>query len=802
MTPTREEIRKAITSGQTRIAKLEAELSAERDRVAALESDLLSMPPVFGAVSQAMSPADKVRLFRSLFRGREDVYPRLWENAKTGKKGYAPVCRNEWRPGICEKPRIKCGECPHRAFVPVTDETIVGHLQGHHTIGVYPMMLDETCAFLAADFDKATWAEDVTAFSATCHQMGIPVGIERSRSGNGAHAWIFFRAPVSAAIARRMGCYVLTETMRRRRDLAFSSYDRFFPNQDTMPKGGFGNLIALPLQRVPRRSHNSVFVDDALVPHVDQWGFLSTLERMDPVKVEDIAREAARRGQIIGVRAADPDDDDSPWALPPQPRAPRVDCKFPKSIHGVLAQRLFVEKDGLPPPAINAIKRLASFQNPEFYKKQSLRLSTSQTPRVITCSEELASHLSLPRGCVSAVEEFARQHGCRFVLDDQRQVGLPLDLKFQGTLTQAQQEAAQAMLEADMGVFVAPPGVGKTVVGTWLIAERNVSTLVLVHRQPLAEQWIAQLSMFLGIPATDVGVMAGAKRKLNGRMDVAMLQSLSRMEEVASVVAGYGHVVVDECHHLPAASFERVLSSVRARHVTGLTATPKRRDGLQPIGEMQLGPVRHAIHPRSAAAKRPFELQLVECQTSFRASGDNPTITDIYGQIVADSRRTAAIAADVRGALAEGRWPLVVTQRKEHLHALVEAIGEIDVPVVILHGGMRGSKRKQIAKELAELSEKPRVLVAIGSYIGEGFDDPRLDTLFVAMPMSWRGTIEQYAGRLHRLHPNKTNVRIYDYVDSQVLVLARMADKRLRVYRALGYETGHFGQLDLPVPRN
>ena len=603
--------------------------------MAALRADLVKgevspapeRPASVGPVVRlTQSPAEKVKLFRDLFRGRIDVYPTRFVSQKTGKPGYAPACSNKFVRRVCELPKVKCGDCTKQAFRPVDARAVVAHLQGRHVMGVYPMLLDETCWFLAADFDKSTWRADVGAFVETARRYELPIAVERSRSGNGAHVWFFFSAPVAAAIARKMGCHLITETMAARHELSMDSYDRLFPSQDAMPRGGFGNLIALPLQHGPRREGNSVFLDDDLTPYPDdqQWSFLASVGRIDRATVERIASEATRAGTIVGVRATDAPDEDvtAPWTRPPsgRPRTPLIAEPLPARVSAVLAQRLFVAKEGLPSPLINQIKRLAAFQNPEFYKKQSMRLSTAMTPRVISCAEELPQHVALPRGCRTALEELLRAHGVAVDVTDERVTGAPLPVRFRGRLTPVQEQAARALLVHDIGVFVAPPGVGKTVIGTYLVAARACSTLILVHRRPLLDQWLAQLAVFLEIDRKDIGQICGTKKTPNGRLDVAMIQSLVHKGSVADVVAGYGHVIVDECHHLPAFSFERVLAEAKARYVVGLTATPQRRDGHHPIAEMHLGPARFTINAKAQAELSPFEHRLIVRETSFRSA--------------------------------------------------------------------------------------------------------------------------------------------------------------------------------------
>jgi len=748
-------------------------------------------------VQATPTSTEKVRLFRALFRGREDIFPTRFMSKKTGKAGYALACANKFVRGVCDLPKVKCSECPNQAFTPVDDRTVLDHLRGRHVMGVYPLLDDETCWFLAIDFDKSSWQDDVGAFAETCRAMDVPVAVERSRSGNGAHAWFFFEAPVAASAARKMGCYLLTETMSRRHELSMASYDRLFPNQDTMPRGGFGNLIALPLQFEPRQQGNSVFMDASLQVYGDQWSYLASLVRMAPALVESLATEATRRGLVVGVRLAEASDgeESTPWKRRPSggPRQMPILGPLPRVVRAVLGQRVFVEKAGLPSPVLNEIKRLAAFQNPEFYKKQSMRLSTAMTPRVIACGEELAQHIALPRGCLGDLEELFQTHGVKLEIEDQRQEGEALEVELKGELTAVQQQAAEALLQHDVGVFVAPPGVGKTVLGTYLVAKRARSTLVLVHRQPLLDQWVAQLSMFLGIEEKEIGQIGGGKRKPNGRLDVAMIQSVVRQGRVDDMVETYGHVIVDECHHVPAVSFERVLSEVKARYVLGLTATPQRRDGHHPILEMQLGPVRFAVDPRSQAARRPFEHRLIVRETAFRldTAGAEVGIQGVYAALAGDEARNQLILDDVLRSLAEGRSPILLTERRDHLEFFAERLRGFVRHLVVLQGGMTAKERREVSTRLAAVPDgEERLVLATGRYIGEGFDDARLDTLILAVPVSWRGTLVQYTGRLHRLHARKSEVRIFDYVDRAVPVLLRMFERRVRTYRAIGYVRG------------
>lgn len=741
-----------------------------------------------------MTNAEKIKLFRSLFRGRDDIFSTLWTNEKTARNGYALRCDNEWNPNVCLKPRVRCGECSNQAFLPVTDRVILDHFRGRHVVGVYPMLKDGTCWLLAVDFDKGDWMRDVAAFRDVCNSAELPVSVERSRSGDGAHAWFFFDMPVRAEVARRMGCHLITQAMSRCHGLSLSSYDRLFPNQDTIPQGGFGNLIALPLQREPRWRDNSVFVDESFNPMPDQWAYLASVERIPASSVKRIAENAVLSGQVLGVRSSGMEKDIAePWLFPPsyEPSHPILSIgeKIPNRVKSNLAQRLYIDKDGLTSPVLNALKRLAAFQNPEFYKKQKMRLSTALTPRIISCAEEYPQYVALPRGCINDAISLFEKLGTVLEINDHRQTGQVIKHHFQGTLTKFQKNAVRSMLHHDIGILVAPPGVGKTVAGIKLIAERARNTLVLVHRQPLLEQWVAQLGMFLNLDTKFIGRIGGGKRYVTGLIDVAMIQSLVRKGQVADLVADYGHVVVDECHHVAAVSFEKVLTEVKAKYITGLTATSKRRDGQHPIFEMQIGPVRYIAERRLTTNLLPFTRRLIARETAFElTNGDaNQTIQHIYRALAADKQRNDLILDDIFASLEAGRSPIVLTERKDHLDFLADRLRGFVKHLIVLKGGVSTKKRRENLVALNAVPEgEERLIIATGRYIGEGFDDARLDTLFLTMPVSWRGTIVQYTGRLNRSHSQKTEVQIYDYVDRRVPVLSRMYKRRLIGYRSIG----------------
>jgi superfamily II DNA or RNA helicase len=804
-----------MSGEKARLEELRAKL-AELDRrreqfvaeiAALMESESAQTPPVNESPSQsphvgdeALSNAQKIALFRRLFRGRDDVFPARWENAKSGRSGYSPVCANEWREGICGKPRIKCSDCPHQAFVPVSDEMIARHLRGMKpdgavfVKGVYPLLPDDSCWFLAADFDDEGWRDDVAAFARTCRRHDIPVAVERSRSGEGAHAWIFFDQPTPAALARRLGSFLITETMEDAPDIGFKSYDRLFPSQDVLPAGGFGNLIALPLQGLARQSGNSVFLDDAFSPYPDQWAFLAQIAPISRRTVERLVEQASAAGKILGVKIPLVDDDEEPWLAPPsrRPAATNIVGTLPATVKLTLGDQIYIPRDGLPSSFVARLIRIAAFQNPEFYAAQAARRSTHDKPRIISCAELSKKFVALPRGCFEAVEELFRSHGSAVEIEDVRFKGSPIDMAFIGTLRPDQQEAANALLAHDTGVLAATTAFGKTIVAISIMAARGLNTLILVHRQQLMDQWVERLSAFSNLPRRDIGVIGGGRRKPTGRIDVALMQSLVRKGEVNDIVGSYGHLVIDECHHISAVSFELLARRAKAKYVLGLSATVTRKDGHHPIIAMQCGPIRFRVDARSEAAKRPFDHLVRIRETKFRLEGEMSStpapIQEIFRALSGNAERNDLIFNDILFALEDGRVPVVITERTDHLEDLSGRLERFAKNVIVLRGGQTARQRRAAMDQLRQIApDEERVVLATGRYLGEGFDDARLDTLFLTMPVAWKGTLAQYAGRLHRLHESKRDVVIYDYVDKSVPVLARMAVKRRLGYQALGY---------------
>jgi len=737
-------------------------------------------------VTKQSSIEEKVACFREYFKGREDVYA----SRGTDKAGKAAYFTKRQYLGK-ENGKAIWGE-----NLPLTDEVIKDHLQNERrpvTIGIYPLLLDERCWFLAIDFDKKSWREDTKVFLETCRELAVPAALERSRSGNGGHVWIFFVEPIPARTARMLGSSILTYTLEKRHQIGLDSYDRLFPNQDTLPKEKkLGNLIALPLQRIPGKENNSLFIDENYQHYKDQWAFLSTLKRMALSEVEAIVQAAERKGGIIRVAkpVAEDEKDIEPWKLLAHKEKSILEGNLPSRIKLVLSNMLYIEKLGLSSSQINHFIRTAAFQNPEFYKAQSMRLSTKGIPRIINCSDDFAQYLALPRGCFEKVVQLLENRNVAIDLVDERTLGQPVLVVFQGELREAQTGAVYDLVKHDTGVLSATTAFGKTVVGAWMIAARAVSTLVLVHRTQLMEQWREKLSQFLNIPAKEIGLIGGGKDKRTGRIDIAMLQTIHNKGETKDYIAEYGHIIVDECHHLSAFSFEQVLKKAKAKYILGLTATLERKDGHHPIVLMQCGPVRYKADAKIQAKARPFEHVVFSRHTDFKLleMGTEAPIHEYYEKLIADEMRNELIFDDLLKALDRGRSPILLTDRTSHLEYFQNRLRGFAKNVIVLRGGMGKKQLKMIHEQLRTLpGDQERVLLATGRFAGEGFDDARLDTLFLVMPFSWHGTLQQYAGRLHRLYEDKREVQIYDYVDIQVPMFMRMYNKRLKGYQAMGY---------------
>ena len=776
--------------------------------VCPLEQWEAAAPPPAARVHSKSPAEEKIKLFKELFHGRDDVYAHRWYNRKTQKSGYAPACRNEWAWGVCDKKKVRCADCPNREFIPLSSEIIRAHLIGRDeeckdVAGIYPLLPDDLTRLLCVDFDDAGWQEDVRAFCESARRLGLTPAVERSRSGEGGHVWFFFEGAVSAADARKLGSLLLTRAMEKRHELRFRSYDRLFPSQDTLPKGGFGNLIALPFQGQAQKNGNSLFVDESFTAYPDQWAFLSALPRISESTLTELL--ASQRGLSDTGNLVE-DGKEKPWEKTRKQEHTITKRDFPLTVSLTLADQLYVEKAGISQAALNRIKRLAAFRNPDFYKAQAMRLPIYDKPRIIDCGAETERYLVLPRGCLTGLTAMLEENSVPYTLEDLRCEGRAIQAAFRGELRAEQKPAAEALLRHNMGVLSATTAFGKTVIGAYLIGERKVNTLILVHSTALLAQWKTALETFLEIGETLpeetkkrgrrrkrslIGQLGGGKNTLGGIVDIAIIQSMFEGEDkhVKEFAAEYGMVICDECHHVAAFSFEKVMKAVRAKYVYGLSATPVRQDGHHPIIFMQCGPIRYLVDAKQQAEQRAFSHYLIPRLTKTRLP-EAQGIQDVYTALVQNALRNSALVKDVLTAVESGRTPLVLTERRDHAEVLYDMLrGSVQHAFLLLGSASQKEKREKLSALRVIPEDETLLIVATGKYIGEGFDEPRLDTLFLAMPFSWKGTLAQYVGRLHRNYQGKQDVRVYDYVDIHVPVLERMYQKRLRGYADLGYQT-------------
>ena len=792
-----------IESLKKEIASLENLLEQKRSELSEiLKSGSAGESMLSGEITQYSSPYEKISLYRSLFHGREDVFAKRFESSRTGRSGYQPSCLNEWQQGLCKKPKVKCAVCSHRQFLPVTNEIISYHLKGESpsaypkgkpqpfVMGIYPLLPDETCYFLALDFDKENWQQDTAAFMKTCESEGIPAYLERSRSGNGGHIWIFFDEAVSARLARNLGSALLTKSLDQRPEIGLDSFDRFFPNQDTLPKGGFGNLIALPLQKRARDKNHSVFLNQDFLPYEDQWMFLSSIQKISRIQIEEYVSKSQIIHEILPV-IYDQTEQYLPWLRKSGNAYPMIDSPLPSSVDIVLSNQIYLDSTGLPPILRNRILRLASFSNPEFYQAQAMRLPTWNKPRILYCYEQQGTYIALPIGCLDELEDLLNHYKIKIILQEKRTKGKAIEVSFIGNLLEEQKKAANALLKQNTGVLSATTAFGKTVLALWLICQRKVNTLVLVHRKQLMDQWMERASQFLNISKTDIGCYGGGKKKRTGILDIAVIQSVSRKGIVEEWLQDYGQIIVDECHHISAFSFEQASRQSPAYYKLGLSATLTRKDGQHPIIFMNLGPVRYSVNAKRQAEKRSFTHKIIPRETNFTLANSESAserIQEVFRILWNDERRNSMILSDIRETITQKRKILVLTERKEHLERLEDKLKEETQNLFILRGGMGKKQIKSIMEGLEKVpSEEALIILATGRYLGEGFDLPSLDTLFLTFPISWKGTLTQYAGRLHREFHGKEEVTIYDYVDKNVPVLMKMYGKRLKGYTALGY---------------
>ncbi|MGL3807540.1 TOTE conflict system archaeo-eukaryotic primase domain-containing protein [Paeniglutamicibacter sp. R2-26] len=731
-----------------------------------------------GGPVTSRSPAEtKVAFYRSLFGACTDIYALRWENARAGTSGWVPAVAGGWR---------KWMDRETADYLPLTPAAIEAHLRGSEHLGLYSLTGNDGCHFVASDFDGAAALLDALAYTKAARHFQVPAALEISQSGRGAHVWIFFTQEVPAADARALASALLAEAMDIRGSMSLRSYDRLFPSQDRHTGKAMGNLIAAPLNGKRRQHGATLFLDTStLEPYADQWAYLSTLGRVTPAELGRLVRRlpAPVTGAKTRFRA---------------PTATRIVPRTAALVHAEIGSRITVRSGDLGPAMVSALKHAASLPNPLFFEKQRQRRSTWDTPRFLTSYDEtLEGDLVLPRGVRPLLEDLVHSAGSTLQLEDVRERGTAQEFAFTGELREGQRQAVDHALAHELSLIVAAPGSGKTVMALAVAATRNTSTLILVDRNALADQWRAQVLALLGVKA---GQLGGGRTKLRGVVDVALLPTLARKKDVARLCTGYGQVIVDECHHVPAAAFTHVMNQIPAAYWLGLTATPYRRDGLEELIFHQLGTDSHEFaksrpgqlpHAPGQAPAPALELRLHETAYDYAGdavAGDPGGLHEIYRDLMADPGRLAQVADDVCAAYAGGAKALVLSTWKRHLDLLAGALRERGIEPVLLTGALTGRERTAaIAATEATASGAPIVVLGTGSLIGEGFDAPVLDTLFLAAPISFKGRLVQYVGRVTRSHPGKEVAVVHDYHDVLTPVLASSWAKRRAGYADMGF---------------
>ena len=773
------EILKLIKVKELEIKKLQLEIDELKKRFNEI---------TINSSEDISSREDSVKIFMNYFKGRNDVYPYLSiDKNNPNIKYYIPACANEWKNGVCNKTMgKKCKTCQYRENKPISKETIYKHMYGNYPIGIYPLLENDTCFFLSLDFDdkdsKKDIKSDVLAFASVCDKYEVPIAIERSRSGNGIHIWMFFDTNIKARTARKLGSLLLSKTMEIS-NISISSFDRMFPNQDTLPKGGYGNLIALPFQNEPSKYGNTLFIDRNFILIKNQMQYLSSIHKLTEIEVFEKIKQLSNETIDISHEIIDMQNEVKLKS--------KNNIDYPKSIKVILKDMVYIDKANLDGVVKNSFRRLATFANPEFYKKQKLRMSVYNVPMVIDCSKEDEKYLNLPRGTYDYLESLCNVNNIEIISKDERFVGNKIEVKFNGSLREEQQIAIDHMLKYDNGILCAPTGFGKTVIGCKLIAERKVNTLILVNKIQLLNQWKDRIKEFLDVK--EVGEISSKKKNITNVIDVVSIKSLWNNGNVLDIAKNYGMIIIDECHHTAAYTFEQAINTGNAKYVYGISATPERENGHTPIIKMQCGDIRYKVDSLKFNKKLNIPMKVIAKKSHLNFTNqniDNYELNEINDLIAKDIIRSENIIKDIKKEYDNGKNILVLTERLELMNYIYDKLSKYTNNIFKYYGGIG----KKVLKSYMELNNQinenkdNKIIVATGSYIGEGFDDSKLDVLFLTMPISGQTRVTQYAGRLHRQDSNKKEILIYDYIDDNFSKTRNMFLKRKKTYEKLGYE--------------
>ena len=723
------------------------------------------------------SKEEKIKIYSDYFKGRTDIFAERYFRKLDNKKGYSPVCSNKYSINCNMKKYIACKECPYKEYYGMTNLDLLNHFKGKKSCGIYPMLDGDECYFLAVDFDDGDFFKSALTFKSICDKYAIDCAIEISQSGLGAHVWIFFEQAVKAKNARKIGDFILNKAFATSKGISFKSFDRFFPSQDYLEKGGYGNLISLPLDGSLIGEGKTVFVDDNKLPYDNQIAFLHSVKKVSIEEMELLLEKIKLENEI---------------EILPKNITKNIQLKSTDFIDKVIVyyeNDLKISKNVLSTKAIKYMMRLGSVINNEFYDKQRMRQSTYNIPRVLQLFNEDDKFISIPRGCLKELISIFEILKIDYEIVDKREEGKEINIEFVKTLRAEQEAALSNLLCDENGVFVAPPGFGKTVISAALISEHKKNTLILVNNVSLISQWHERLDEFLEInyeyKKEKFGIYYGAKKKLTYNIDVASIHSFDDSIESNEILSKYGMIIIDEVHHLAARTFERVLRNTNSKYIYGLTATPKRSDRNEKIIYKTIGDIIYEHNNNISALTK----ILVPKITNFRLSGNDKLLSyaEQCNKLAFNEERNNMIIEDVKLCLEENKNIILLSDRVEHIKYLYEKVKCFCDNVYIINGQMKNSEKREVSELIKNINANGYIILATGKYIGEGFDLPSLNTLFITMPFKWEGMLSQYVGRIHRILADKKEVCVYDYVDLKVPMFSKMFGKRLKSYKKHNY---------------